>query len=115
MTILGRIPLARLAVITLLPALLGGCSHFGRLEERKDTALEARVLLADLAGTWPDEYLTGHDDLYAVELFGRGLDTCVFLEGCILSGPRAGKRFGAEVPYLPQPQGDSATFVPAGP
>ena len=56
-------------------------------------------------GAWPDEYLTGHADLYAVELFGRGLDTCIFLEGCILRGPNAGKLIRAPVPYLPRRQG----------
>lgn len=50
---------------------------------------------------WPDSYFKGHDDLYAVELLGRGLDSFVVLETYILRGPNAGKLTKRAVPYLP--------------
>jgi len=50
---------------------------------------------------WPDSYFCGHDDLYAVELLGRGLDSFVVLETYVMRGPNAGKLTKRAVPYLP--------------
>lgn len=52
-------------------------------------------------GTWPESYFTGHPDLYAVELNGRGLDNYVWLQGYVIRGPNAGTLMRAAVPYLP--------------
>ena len=68
-------------------------------------------------GVWPNSYYKDQRDIYAAELFGRGLDSVIWMEGYIVRGPAAGtlKRFA--VPYLPGPQHtDSAKVydVPSG-
>jgi hypothetical protein len=81
--------------------------HAGSTEAR-DGGL--RVTLVDglyrpgrAVGPWPDYYAAhrGRGAL-AVELRGRGLVGAVFLEGVVLEGAAVGKRFTAEVPYLPR-------------
>lgn len=58
---------------------------------------------------WPDAYFYGHawpavtgnnPTPYAVELYGRGIDSYVWLEGYIARGPNAGQLTTAAVPYL---------------
>ena len=55
-------------------------------------------------GRWPDYYTKDGKDrgAIAVELRGRGLIGAVFLEGVVLRGSTAGRRFTAAVPYLPR-------------
>lgn len=53
-------------------------------------------------GRWPEGFrkpLKPHP-AYAVELFGRGLDSWVFLEGYLVFGPARGNHVSAPVPYL---------------
>ena len=52
-------------------------------------------------GAWPEDYFTGHQDVYCAELFGRALDTCIFLEAYVIRGPNAGTLVKAPIPYLP--------------
>ncbi len=63
------------------------------------------------ADHWPEAYLRGHEwpaglpgrkpDLYAVELYVRGIDNYVWVEGYIIRGPNAGMLMSTSVPYLP--------------
>jgi len=57
---------------------------------------------------WPDAYFNGHEwpvnmtehpTPYAVELYGRGLDSYVWFEGYIVRGPNAGYLTTANIPY----------------
>lgn len=52
---------------------------------------------------WPDGYkgATGKMGAYAVEVYARGLDSLIFLEGFIVAGPNANTLVKAPVPYLP--------------
>jgi len=84
---------------------------------------ERRILTVDslfptprAQGAWPDSYVTGHRDLYSVQLNGRGLDNYVWLEGYILRGPNAGALVKAAVPYLPGHEHAGRTsLAPGGP
>jgi len=79
-----------------------------------DVMLLADGLDAAPTGTevWPDAYKNGHawpegfpgsmPDIYAVELYGRGLDNYVWMEGYVIRGPHAGSLMKAVVPYMPQ-------------
>ncbi len=77
----------------------------------------AEVLTADAldgpgAGLepWPWAYLKGHVwpagwpyqslPVFCVELYGRGLDNYVWIEGYVVTGPRAGSLAQVSVPYL---------------
>jgi len=57
---------------------------------------------------WPDAYFSGHKwpdfmpqnpPAYAVELYGRGLDNYIWLEGYVVRGPNAGYLTTAAVPF----------------
>lgn len=50
---------------------------------------------------WPQGYTGSRADVYALELYTRGLDTYVWVEGYIARGPNAGILIRASVPYLP--------------
>ncbi len=50
---------------------------------------------------WPPGYRGPKPDIYAVELYTRGLDNYVWVEGYILRGPNAGMLARVPVPYLP--------------
>jgi len=73
---------------------------------------------------WPDAYFNGHQwpeglqdspPPYAVDLYGRGLDTYVWLEGYIIRDNNAGLLVKAAVPYLPGREKASSTKVFNGP
>jgi len=73
---------------------------------------------------WPDAYFNGHEwpeglqdsaPPYAVELYGRGLDTYVWLEGYIIRDNNAGLLVKAAAPYLPGREKASSTKVFNGP
>ena len=63
-------------------------------------------------GLWPAAYFMGHawpegypgpkPLVYAVELYARGIDNYVWLEGYIVRGPSAGTLMHAPIPYLPE-------------
>lgn len=50
---------------------------------------------------WPPAYPGVRADLYSVELYTRGLDDYIWVEGYLLRGPNAGTLTRAPVPYLP--------------
>ena len=50
---------------------------------------------------WPPGYRGPKPDIYAVELYTRGLDNYVWVEGYIRHGPSAGMLVRTSVPYLP--------------
>jgi len=60
---------------------------------------------------WPEAYVGGHDwpkgytgprpPLYAVEVYGRGLDNYVWCRGLIVRGEHAGALVRSRLPYLP--------------
>jgi len=69
---------------------------------------------------WPTGYPDKPRPVYAMELSARGLDSYVWVEGCILQGPDAGLHVRPPVPYLPgrekeeiiPPSGSSAATAP---
>jgi len=73
---------------------------------------------------WPYAYLRGHAwpagytgttaQLYAVELYARGLDDYVWAEGYIVRGPNAGTLARAPLPYLPNRERSETRHVRAG-
>jgi len=86
----------------------GTSGHTIGAVELAGEGLERHILTADslfptpkAQGAWPDSYVTGHRDVYSVELNGRGLDNYLWLEGYIVRGPNAGTLVKAAVPYLP--------------
>ena len=73
---------------------------------------------------WPDAYFKGHawpvnmtdnPTPYAVELYGRGIDSYVWFEGYIVRGPNAGYLTTAEVPYAHNLRKNSTRKVFDGP
>ena len=50
---------------------------------------------------WPPGYRGPKPDVYAAELYTRGLDNYIWVEGYILRGPHAGALARVPVPYLP--------------
>jgi hypothetical protein len=64
---------------------------------------------------WPDGYPDATPPFFAFELYGRGLDNFIWLEGLIVAGRNAGLTIRADVPYLPgrdrrgRPDPDTAT------
>ena len=57
---------------------------------------------------WPNCYFHGHAwppglennaPPYAAEVYARGIDSYIWLEGYIIRGPNAGKLMNAEIPY----------------
>lgn len=65
----------------------------------------------DSARFWPDAFFNGWQwpewwqgqryDMYTAELYARGLDNYVWVEGYVIRGPNAGTLVRASVPYLP--------------
>lgn len=66
-------------------------------------------------GRWPGDYFQSRPDLYAAELFGRGLDNMVFLQGYVVRGPDAGTLVTTAVPYLPDWTTPGSAKVFSGP
>jgi hypothetical protein len=73
---------------------------------------------------WPDCYFRGHawpagleknKPPYAMELYVRGLDSYVWLQGYIVRGPHAGSLSTAEIPYSRHFQRESTEQVYSGP
>lgn len=66
---------------------------------------KSEILLADglVQGTpnlhWPDAFFRA-EDTYAVMLYGRGLDSYLFLQGYFIHGPSAGELWSVAVPYI---------------
>jgi hypothetical protein len=90
----------------------------------------SRVLLADgltpmnQPETWPQAYFQGHawpaglqdnPPPFAAELYLRGLDNYVWVQGYIIRGPSAGTLTTTAVPYLPHWQKAGSAKVYGGP
>jgi len=69
--------------------------------EDAQTATERWPSAYDRGHRWPPTYVGLRADLYAAELYTRGLETYVWAEGYIVRGPHAGVLVRASVPYLP--------------
>jgi hypothetical protein len=79
----------------------------------------------NLPDEWPNAYFRGHAwpkgytgpkaDLYAAELYVRGLDSYVWVEGYMIRGPSAGRLWRAAVPYLPGRTEEGTSKVFEGP
>jgi len=64
------------------------------------------------ARVWPDAFFAGYAwpagytgdscPIHAAELFGRGIDTYMWVAGYVLRGPNAGQFQSLKVPYLPE-------------
>jgi len=63
---------------------------------------------------WPEGYTGRQADVHAVELYSRGLDNYVWVEGYIVRGPNAGILVRASVPYLPNRLRSSTLRVDRG-
>jgi len=50
---------------------------------------------------WPEWWRGPQYDMYTAELYARGLDNYVWVEGYVIRGPNAGTLVRASVPYLP--------------
>jgi hypothetical protein len=79
----------------------------------------------NLADEWPNAYFHGHAwphgyigtkaDLYAAELYVRGIDSYVWVEGYAIRGPSAGHLTRAAIPYLPSRDKDGTQKIFQGP
>jgi hypothetical protein len=79
----------------------------------------------NLGDEWPNAYFQGHAwpagytgptaDVYATELYVRGLDSYVWVEGYVIRGPHAGNLARAAIPYLPRHRQEGVTKVFQGP
>jgi len=69
--------------------------------EDAQTATELWPVAYRRGHRWPPAYPGARADLYSVELYTRGLDNYIWVEGYILRGPNAGTFTRAPVPYLP--------------
>lgn len=79
----------------------------------------------NLVDEWPNAYFRGHAwpagfvgpkaDVYATELYVRGLDSYVWVEGYVIRGPHAGNLARAAIPYLPRRCEEGVTKVFQGP
>lgn len=84
-------------------------AYLGVQDNRPRTLIVDGLDPPDQPETWPDAYFNGHawppslqgnPTPYAVALYGRGIDSYVWLEGYIIRGPNAGQLTVAAVPYL---------------
>lgn len=99
-------------------------AHLGTENNQTRTLLEDGLNPTSQPEVWPDAYFNGHvwppnlignPTPFAVELYGRGLDSYIWLEGYIVRGPNAGQLTTAVVPYLEGRERDSTRTVFAGP
>jgi hypothetical protein len=64
---------------------------------------------------WPNGFSGDKADVYAAELYARGLDSYVWVEGYVVRGPKAGTLARASIPYLPHRPPEGVTKVFSGP
>lgn len=69
--------------------------------ERPETSTELWPHAYAHGHAWPTGYTGFKANIYAVELYARGLDNYVWAEGFIARGPNAGMLLRAFLPYLP--------------
>jgi len=69
--------------------------------EDAQTAAELWPVAYRRGHRWPPAYPGARADLYAVELYTRGLDNYIWVEGYLLRGPNADTFTRMPVPYLP--------------
>src|SRR5262249_38135850 len=83
-------------------------AYFGVENEKVAPLIEDGLNPSDKPEVWPDCYFHGHawpaglsgnPTPYAVELYARGLDSYIWLEGYIIRGPNAGQLTSAPIPY----------------
>jgi len=67
------------------------------------------------AHRWPPAYPGAKADVHTVELYTRGLDNYVWVEGYVMRGPDAGLLVRAAVPYLPNRQASGMVRVRRSP
>lgn len=69
--------------------------------DRPNTSTELWPYAYARGHAWPTGYTGLKANIYAVELYARGLDNYVWAEGFIARGPNAGMLLRAFLPYLP--------------
>lgn len=83
---------------------VAGMATFGADGRRTLDIVDGLFPAGTHKGVWPDSYYKDQRDIYAAELFGRGLDSVIWMEGYMVRGPAAGTLQRFAVPYLPGPQ-----------
>src|SRR4051812_32256689 len=83
-------------------------AYLGNLDEQKKVLLADGLTPPHAPEAWPDCYFHGHSwppgleknkPPYAMELYVRGLDSYVWVQGYIVRGPNAGWLTTAAIPY----------------
>jgi hypothetical protein len=83
-------------------------AYFGPGDKKLKTRIVDGLMPPDQPESWPDCYFHGHAwppglennaPPYAAELYARGIDSYIWLEGYIIRGPTAGTLMSAGIPY----------------